>query len=115
MKKTPSILSALLLSAFLAAGAQAASPEKVDINNADAATLDRVLDGVGPSKAEAIVAHRKQHGAFRSADELAEVKGIGLSTIEANRDRITVGAGAAGAKAPPAEDAAPKSPAPAGG
>lgn len=107
MRKSVSLLSTLLLSALLAGGAFAA--EKVDINSADAATLDRVLDGVGPSKAEAIVAHRKQHGAFRSADELAEVKGIGLSTVEANRDRITVGAGAAAAKAPPAE-AAPKSP-----
>ncbi len=106
MKKTPSILSALLLSAFLAAGAQAASPEKVDINNADAATLDRVLDGVGPSKAAAIVAHRKQHGAFRSAEDLAEVKGIGLALVEQNRERITVGG--AGARAPKA--AAPATP-----
>ncbi|MBP6596431.1 MAG: helix-hairpin-helix domain-containing protein [Arenimonas sp.] len=93
MKKSSSLLSSLLLSALLAGGALAA--DKVDINSADAATLDRVLDRVGPSKAEAIVAHRKQHGAFRSADELAEVKGIGLATIELNRDRITVGAGAA--------------------
>lgn len=113
MRKSVSLFSTLLLSALLAGGALAA--EKVDINTADAATLDRVLDGVGPSKAEAIVAHRKQHGAFRSADELAEVKGIGLATVEANRERITVGAGAARAKAPPVEDAAPKSPAPAGG
>ncbi len=106
MKKTTSILSTLLLSAFLAAGAQAADPEKVDINNADAATLDRVLDGVGPSKAAAIVAHRKQHGAFRSPEDLADVKGIGLALVEQNRDRITVGGGAA--RAPKA--AAPATP-----
>ena len=113
MRKSVSLLSTLLLSALLAGGALAA--EKVDINSADAATLDRVLDGVGPSKAEAIVAHRKQHGAVRSADELAEVKGIGLSTVELNRDRITVGSGAAGAKAPPAAAAAPASPPPSDG
>lgn len=105
MKKTPSILSALLLSAFLAAGSAAAAEEKVDINTADAATLDRVLDGVGPSKAAAIIAHRQQHGAFRSADELAEVKGIGLALVEQNRDRITVGR--AEAKAPAAAPAQP--------
>lgn len=92
MKKTALILRTILLSALLAGSALAA--ETVDINTADAATLDRVLNGVGPSKAEAIVAHRKQHGAFKSADELAEVKGIGLSTIEQNRERIKVGAGA---------------------
>lgn len=112
MKKRLTLLS-LLLSALLAG--QAFASEKVDINNADAATLDRVLNGVGPSKAEAIVAHRKQHGAFRSIEELAEVKGIGLATIEQNRDRITVGAGAARpaaarpAAAPP--KAAPAAPA----
>jgi competence protein ComEA len=102
-------LGALLLSAAFATGALAA--EKVDINTADAASLDRALTGVGPSKAEAIVAHRKQHGAFRSADELAEVKGIGLSIVEQNRDRIVVGSGTsarpAAAKAPAKAPVAP--------
>ena len=97
MNKTVTLLSTLLLSAFLSGTALAA--EKVDINNADAATLDRVLDGVGPSKAEAIVAHRQKHGAFRSADELTEVKGIGLALVEANRERIDIGPGKARAPA----------------
>ncbi|HEX5694395.1 MAG TPA: helix-hairpin-helix domain-containing protein [Arenimonas sp.] len=105
MKKSIPLLS-LLFSALLAGGAFAAD-EKVNINTADAATLDRVLDGVGPSKAEAIVAHREQHGAFRSADELSEVKGIGLATIEQNRDRISVG-GAAPAARPAAAGAVAK-------
>ncbi|MFY2762942.1 ComEA family DNA-binding protein [Arenimonas sp. MALMAid1274] len=108
MNKTFRFLPALFLTALLAGTAFAA--DKVDINSADAATLDRVLNGVGPSKAEAIVAHRKQHGAFRSADELSEVKGIGLSIIEQNRDRITVGGGAA---RPAAAKPKPKAPAPA--
>lgn len=106
MRHARTLLYSLLLAAFLAPAALAA--EKVDINTADAATLDRVLDGVGPSKAAAIVEHRKQHGAFRSADELAEVKGIGLALVEQNRDRITVGASRAPAPAsqpatPPAQ------------
>jgi competence protein ComEA len=101
MNKTVMILRSLFLSALLAGSAVAA--ETVDINTADAATLDRVLVGVGPSKAEAIVAHREQHGAFRSADELVEVKGIGLSTVEQNRERITLGSGGAAPRA-----AAPK-------
>ncbi len=73
------------------------SPRKVDINSADATTLHASLLNIGQSKAEAIVAWRKQHGAFRSADELAQVKGIGLKTIERNRSWIVVGsvAGAA--------------------
>ncbi len=79
----------LVLSLMLVGSAFAA--EKVNINSADAATIDRVLINVGPSKAEAIVAHRKANGAFKSAEQLALVKGIGLKTVEKNRDRIVVG------------------------
>ena len=93
MNKFVTLLQTLVLSLLFAGSAFAA--EKVNINSADAATLDRVLDGVGPSMAEAIVAYRKANGAFRSPEQLASVKGIGLSTIERNRDRIVVGAGAA--------------------
>ena len=64
---------------------------KVDINNADAGAINQALINIGPSKAAAIVAYRKQHGAFRSADQLAEVKGVGLKTVEKNRDRIVLG------------------------
>ena len=112
MKTSVSILTVLLAALF---AAPVAAAETVDINTADAATLASELDGIGPSKAEAIVAHRQQHGAFRSADELTEVKGIGLATIEANRERITVGAGAAESTAPAAAPlpAAPAAPAPA--
>ena len=109
MKTTISVLSALLGARLAATPAAAEGP--VDINTADAATLERELDGIGPSKAQAIVEHREQHGAFRSADELGEVKGIGLATIEQNRDRITVGADAANATAPAAAPLAPAAPA----
>ena len=84
-----SAFAAFVLSLLLATSAFAA--DKVNINTADAATIDRVLINVGPAKAEAIVAYRKAHGAFRSADQLALVKGIGLKTVEKNRDRIVVG------------------------
>ena len=102
--KTLLTFKALLLSALLATSVYAA--EKVNINTADAATLDRVLDGVGPAKAEAIVAYRKANGAFRSAEQLASVKGIGLATVERNRDRIVVAAAPARAAAAPARPAA---------
>ena len=99
------VLKGFALSALLATSAFAA--EKVNINTADAPTLDRVLIGVGPSKAEAIVVYRKAHGAFKSADMLAEVKGIGLATIGKNRDRIVL----TGASTPAASPAAAKAPA----
>ena len=43
---------------------------------------------------EAIVAYRKEHGAFKSLDQLASVKGIGLKTVEKNREAITLGSAA---------------------
>ncbi len=85
-----SILVSLFLS-LLAAGSAFAN-EKVNINTADAATLSRVLHNVGTSKAEAIVAYREENGAFRSPEQLALVTGIGLKTVESNRDRIEIGA-----------------------
>lgn len=93
MNKLSLILKSLALSALFAANAHAGG-ERVNINSADAATLDRVLVNIGPSKAEAIVSYRKANGAFRSIDQLASVKGIGLATIEKNRDRIVVAGGA---------------------
>ena len=89
MKSFTTMLQSLVLSLVLMGSALAA--DKVNINTADAATLDRVLVNIGPSKAEAIVAHRKANGAFRSAEQLAMVKGIGLKTVEKNRDRIVFG------------------------
>jgi len=63
----------------------------VNINTADAETLARELNGVGISKAALIVAYRDSHGAFKTADDLAKVKGIGKATIEKNRDNILLG------------------------
>ena len=91
-----SLLAVTALSLALLGNAFAA--EKVNINTADAATLDRVLVNVGPAKAEAIVAYRKAHGAFRSAEQLAQVEAIGLKTVERNREMIMLGGGAAPAK-----------------
>jgi competence protein ComEA len=91
------LVRTLLLSLVLTGTAMAA--ETVNINTADAATLDRVLVNIGPSKAEAIVAYRKTNGAFRSADQLAQVPGIGLKTVEKNKDRIVLGGGTAAAPA----------------
>ena len=103
----------LLLSLLLCAGAAMAS-EPVDINSADAAQLDKVLIGVGAAKAEAIIEYRKANGPFKSADELANVKGIGLKTVERNRDLIAVGAPARAAKpgAAPAKPVAGGTPKP---
>ena len=108
MKSFVHTVFAAVLSLLIAA--QALATEKVNINTADAAALDRVLVGVGPSKAAAIVEYRMANGPFKSAEELAMVKGIGLSTVEQNRDRIELRTGAAPARKPAAATAAPAKP-----
>ncbi len=90
MKSLTTLFSSLILSLVLAGSALAG--ETVNINTADVATIDRVLVNVGPTKAQAIVDYRKANGAFRSAEQLALVKGIGLKTVEKNRERIVIGA-----------------------
>jgi len=62
----------------------------VNINTADAQTLADKLKGVGEARAAEIVRHRETYGPFASADELTEVKGIGQSTLDMNREVITL-------------------------
>lgn len=63
---------------------------QLDLNTADAATLQRELKGIGKTKAEAIVAYREANGKFTSVDELLEIKGIGKALLERNRDKVMV-------------------------
>jgi competence protein ComEA len=64
--------------------------EPVNINTADAATLSKVLNGIGEARAEAIVAYRNNNGPFKSIDDLARVSGVGSRTVDKNRDKIVV-------------------------
>ena len=64
--------------------------EMVNINAADAETLARSLQGIGPNKAAAIVHYREANGAFVTIESLTEVQGIGARTVEINRERITL-------------------------
>lgn len=71
-----------------------AADSMVDINSADAKTL-QTLEGVGPTKAQAIIEYRQAHGPFKAASDLVKVQGIGEKTLAANRERISVGGSAA--------------------
>jgi competence protein ComEA len=68
----------------------AAAEEPLDINAATAEELD-ALPGVGPTIAEAIVAHRERNGPFRSVDELVDVRGIGEARLADLRELVVVG------------------------
>ncbi|SQF99808.1 competence protein ComEA helix-hairpin-helix region [Paucimonas lemoignei] len=63
---------------------------KVNINTADAETLQKELSGIGKGKALAIVAYREANGEFTSVDELIEVKGIGKAILDKNREKLSV-------------------------
>ncbi|MBP5950329.1 ComEA family DNA-binding protein [Pseudomonas iridis] len=103
-----SLMFALLTSASIAVVAAPVSPPvppelpvvidaaassksaKINLNDADSATLQRELSGVGEAKAKAIVAYRETNGPFASVDELLEVKGIGKAILDRNRDKLEV-------------------------
>lgn len=69
-----------------AAGAVApAGP--ISLNSATAEQLD-TLDGVGPATAAKILDWRRQHGGFRSIDDLGQVPGIGPKRLAALREKV---------------------------
>jgi competence protein ComEA len=87
MVRPARIVIALLL---LLASSLAFANTPININTADEQALIE-LTGVGPAKARAIIAYRQEHGAFKSVDDLVNVKGIGEKTVDKNRQILTVG------------------------
>ena len=60
--------------------------------NLNTATKEELiaLPGIGPAKAQAILDYRKANGAFKSVEELKDVKGIGAKRFEKLKDDLTV-------------------------
>jgi competence protein ComEA len=76
----------ILLASLFSICAWAFQP--VNVNNASAEEIADSLKGVGMSKATAIVAYRDKNGSFKHIDELVNVKGIGIRTVDINREYI---------------------------
>lgn len=68
--------------------------EPVNINTADATALQQI-NGIGPSKAKAIIEYRKTHGPFATTDDLVKVPGIGEKSLGNLKPQVTVGSVAA--------------------
>ena len=68
---------------------QARDQRSININRATEAELVS-LDGIGSSKAQAIILYREMFGGFKTVDELTKVKGIGVKTVEKNRRGLSV-------------------------
>jgi len=75
-----------LLAACFCLPAWAAQP--VNVNTASAEEIAENLKGIGVSKAQKIVEYREANGGFAHVDELVNVKGIGVRTIDQNRGMI---------------------------
>lgn len=63
------------------AAAESAPTRLVDLNTADAETL-QILPGIGPAKAAAIIAYREEHGPFAALQDVANVPGISEQMTE---------------------------------
>ncbi len=85
-------MRSLVLAGILVLIPLGASAGLIDINTAGVAELD-TLPGIGPAKAQAIVAYRTEHGSFARVEDLVEVKGIGPSTYEGLKNLVTVSGG----------------------
>ena len=89
-KRVARVLAAVFVIVFVLTGlAMAADAPKININAATVEELTQ-LKRIGPKYAEKIVAFREANGPFKSADELVNVPGIGMKTIEVNKGLIVV-------------------------
>lgn len=78
----------------------------VDINTADAATIARELNGVGETRAKAIVTYREKYGRFAAPEDVLKVSGIGPQVLKLNRENIRTAQTTNGAKKSPAQSPA---------
>jgi len=90
MKLFHTLLFTLFLLFSTSTMAASAQAEKVNINTASAEQISTTMTGIGENKAKAIVEYRKSHGKFKSVEELENVDGIGLKTVEKNKGKITL-------------------------
>lgn len=77
--------------ATAAGGAGSTSPGAaagpISLNTATVEQLDE-LEGIGPATAQKILDWRKQHGGFRSVDDLQQISGIGPKRFESLKDKV---------------------------
>lgn len=65
------------------------SDGRVNLNTADKAAL-MTLNGIGESRADAILKYRQEHGPFQKTEDIMEVSGIKEGAFEKIKDNITV-------------------------
>lgn len=86
------LLCVVLVGAAPAAASAAEAEAPAGVVNVNTATAEELelLPGIGPSRAKAILEARRERGAFKSVEELEEVKGIGKGALERLRPFVTI-------------------------
>ena len=64
-------------------------PPLLDLNTATALELEQ-LPGIGGTRAQSIMTFRQAHGAFTRVEDLLQVDGIGVVTLDRLRPLVTV-------------------------
>ncbi|UYX51134.1 helix-hairpin-helix domain-containing protein [Bacillus thuringiensis] len=62
---------------------------KVQINTASKEQLEKIT-GIGSRKAESILKYREEHGPFQKIEDLLEIDGIGVKSLEKIKDQIII-------------------------
>ncbi len=78
-----------LVEAGQQAGVEVQTEEKTEINSATVEQLQKV-PGIGPTLATRIIDFRKEHGPFERIEDLLNVQGIGVRTLERMRPYLEV-------------------------
>ncbi|MGD1412892.1 helix-hairpin-helix domain-containing protein [Bacillus stercoris] len=75
-----------------AGGAVQSGGGKGELVNINTATVEELqgISGVGPSKAEAIIAYREENGRFQTIEDITKVSGIGEKSFEKIKSSISV-------------------------
>ena len=74
------VVKSALVFAAIAVFSTALHAEKINLNTADAETI-QYIPGIGPSKAQKMVAARTQNGKFSSMEQIDAIKGYGERTM----------------------------------
>lgn len=70
-------------------GEESAGSGKINLNYASQDEIEE-LNGIGPSKAQAIIQYREENGLFQTIEDVLNVSGIGEKTLENMKDSIQV-------------------------